>query len=163
MPAQPEVGQTYRWSTTAGQAEDRTAVLSLDEQGQVTLRPLQRRAVVPRTTPYRAGRAFEYKLYAKAVGQVLEVTVSSGSERRSWSATRGKEAGAALDRSTFAAPDEVGPVRRGSSEQAVSLEDLDRARNVDRLAAVTSSASREILRSAACPDDRVVIMRMSSV
>jgi hypothetical protein len=80
MPAQPEVGQTYRQEYYAGQAEDRTAVLSLDEQAEAPFGHFNDVVLTKDYTPLEPD-VLEYKLYAKGVGQVLAVTVSGGSER----------------------------------------------------------------------------------
>jgi hypothetical protein len=80
MPAQPEVGQTYRQEYYAGQAEDRTAVLSLEEQAQSPFGHFNDVLLTKDYTPIEPD-VLEYKLYAKGVGQVLAVTVSGGSER----------------------------------------------------------------------------------
>jgi hypothetical protein len=80
MPAHPEVGQTYRQEYYAGQAEDRTAVLSLDEQAEVPFGHFTDVVLTKDYTPLESD-VLEYKLYAKGIGQVLAQTVSGGSER----------------------------------------------------------------------------------
>jgi hypothetical protein len=80
MPAQPEVGMTYREEYYRGHAEDRSEVLSLDEQAEVPFRHFTGVLLTKDYTPIEPD-VLEYKLYAKGVGQVLAVTVSGGSER----------------------------------------------------------------------------------
>jgi hypothetical protein len=80
MPARPEVGQTYRQEYYAGHAEDRTAVLSLDEQAGVPFGHFTDVLLTKDYTPLEPD-VLEYKLYAKGIGQVLAQTVSGGSER----------------------------------------------------------------------------------
>ena len=80
MPVRPEVGQTYRQEYYAGQAEDRTAVLSLDEQAEVPFGHFTDVLLTKDYTPLEPD-VLEYKLYAKGIGQVLAQTVSGGSER----------------------------------------------------------------------------------
>lgn len=80
MLAHPEVGQTYREEYYAGQAEDRSKVLSLDEQAQVPFGHFTNALLTKDYSPLEPN-VLEYKLYAQGVGQVLAVTVSGGSER----------------------------------------------------------------------------------
>jgi hypothetical protein len=80
MPAQPGVGQSYRQEYSAGQAEDRSQVLSLSEQAQVPFGHFKNVLLTRDSTPLEPD-VLEYKLYAKGVGQVLALTVSGGSER----------------------------------------------------------------------------------
>jgi len=80
MPAHPEVGQSYRQEYLAGQAEDRTAVLSLDEQAEVPFGHFTDVVLTKDYTPLEPD-VLEYKLYAEGIGQVLAQTVSGGSER----------------------------------------------------------------------------------
>jgi len=80
MPAHPEVGMAYREEYSAGHAEDRSKVLSLDEQAEV---PFGHFTEVLLTKDYTRLEpdVLEYKLYAKGIGQVLAQSVSGGSER----------------------------------------------------------------------------------
>ena len=80
MLAHPEVGQSYREEYYAGQAEDRSKVLSLDEQAQVPFGHFTNALLTKDYSPLEPN-VLEYKLYAKGLGQVLAVTVSGGSER----------------------------------------------------------------------------------
>src|SRR5215203_6073178 len=80
MPAQPEIGMTYREEYYAGHAEDRSKVLSLDEQAEVPFGHFTDVLLIKDYTPIEPD-VLEYKLYAKGIGQVLAQTVSGGSER----------------------------------------------------------------------------------
>jgi hypothetical protein len=80
MPAHPEVGMTYREEYYAGHAEDRSKVLSLDEQAEVPFGHFTDVLLTKDYTPLEPD-VLEYKLYAKGIGQVLAQTVSGGSER----------------------------------------------------------------------------------
>jgi hypothetical protein len=80
MPAHPEVGLTYREEYYKGQAEDRSKVLSLDEQAEVPFGHFTDVLMTKDYTPIEPD-VDELKFYAKGVGPVLAVTVSGGSER----------------------------------------------------------------------------------
>ena len=80
MLAHPEVGMTYREEYYAGHAEDRSKVLSLDEQAEVPFGHFTDVLLTKDYTPLEPD-VLEYKLYAKGIGQVLAQTVSGGSER----------------------------------------------------------------------------------
>jgi hypothetical protein len=80
MLAHPEAGETYREEYYAGQAEDRSKVLSVDEQAEVPFGHFTDVLLTKDYTPIEPD-VLEYKLYAKGVGQVLAQTVSGGSER----------------------------------------------------------------------------------
>jgi hypothetical protein len=82
MPADPEVGQTFRQEHYEGQAEDFASVLSLDQQVKVPFgsfdRVLQTKDVNPLAEPKPE---VEHKFYARDVGPVLTVGVSGGGGR----------------------------------------------------------------------------------
>ncbi len=80
VPADPQVGLTYRQEYYAGEAEDAAEVLSLDEQAQVTFGHFRDVLLTKETTPLHR-RVLEYKLYAKDIGVVLALGVSGGSDR----------------------------------------------------------------------------------
>jgi hypothetical protein len=80
MPANPEVGMTYRQEHYAGEAEDQGRILSLDEQAQVPFGHFTEVLMTKDTNPLEP-RLVEYKLYARGVGPVLELTASGGSDR----------------------------------------------------------------------------------
>jgi hypothetical protein len=81
LPAQPEVGMTYREEYSKGEAEDQSRVLALDGQAEV---PAGRYTDVLMTEDFSPIEpdVSELKFYAKGSGQaVLAVDVSGGSER----------------------------------------------------------------------------------
>ena len=80
VPADPQVGVTYRQEYYAGEAEDAAEVLSLDEQAQVPYGHVRELLLTRDFTPLQR-RYLEYKLYAKGIGLVLALTVSGGSDR----------------------------------------------------------------------------------
>jgi len=80
VPADPQVGLTYRQEYYAGEAEDAAEILSLDEQAQVTFGHFRDVLLTKETTPLHR-RVLEYKLYAKGIGPVLALGISGGSDR----------------------------------------------------------------------------------
>jgi hypothetical protein len=80
VPADPQVGLTYRQEYYAGEAEDAATVLSLDEQAQVPFGHFRDVLLTKDYTPIER-RVLEYKLYARGVGPVLVLGVSGGSDR----------------------------------------------------------------------------------
>jgi hypothetical protein len=80
MPAEPQVGLTYRQEYYAGEAEDAAEILSLNEQAQVPFGHFRDAVLVKEFTPLHP-RILEYKLYAEGVGMVLAIAVSGGSDR----------------------------------------------------------------------------------
>jgi hypothetical protein len=80
MPAHPVVGLTYREEYYKGEAEDRSKVLSVDEQAEVPFGHFTDVLMTKDYTPIEPD-VDELKFYAKGVGPVLAVTVSGGSER----------------------------------------------------------------------------------
>jgi hypothetical protein len=80
VPADPQVGLTYRQEYYAGEAEDAATVLSLDEQAQAPFGHFDNVLLTKDYTPIEP-RVLEYKLYAQGVGPVLVVGVSGGSDR----------------------------------------------------------------------------------
>ena len=77
----------YRQEHYAGQAEDMAEVLSVREQAEVPLGDFTD-VVATRAFTALEPRVVEYKLYARAVGQVLALDVSGAAGRESWSTTR---------------------------------------------------------------------------
>jgi hypothetical protein len=67
MPAHPRPGMRYRQEYLAGEAEDKARVVSVFEDSVLTRE----------WTPLEPNR-FEYKLYTRGVGTVLELSVPSG-------------------------------------------------------------------------------------
>jgi hypothetical protein len=80
VPADPQVGTTYRQEYYAGEAEDAASVLSLDEQAQVPYGHVRDVLLTKDFTPLHR-RILEYKLYAIGIGPVLVLGVSGGSGR----------------------------------------------------------------------------------
>jgi hypothetical protein len=80
MPAHPSVGLTYREEYYAGHAEDRSKVLSVDQQVQAPAGHFTGAILTDDTSPIEPDVS-EYKLYAKGVGPVVAVSVSGESER----------------------------------------------------------------------------------
>ena len=80
VPAEPEVGMTYRQEYYAGEAEDAAAVLSLEERAQVPYGSFREALLTKDFTPLDPD-VLEYKLYARGVGPVLVLGVSGGSGR----------------------------------------------------------------------------------
>jgi hypothetical protein len=78
MPAHPRSGMRYRQEYLAGEAEDKARVVSVFEASVLTRE----------WTPLEPKR-FEYKLYARGVGTVLELSVPSGDREELVSFTRG--------------------------------------------------------------------------
>jgi hypothetical protein len=81
LPANPEVGMTYREEYSKGEAEDQSRVLALDEQAEVPAGHYTDVLMTEDFSPIEP-RVSELKFYAKGSGQaVLAVDVSGGSER----------------------------------------------------------------------------------
>jgi hypothetical protein len=80
VPADPEVGLSYRQEFYAGEAEDAAEVLSLDEQAEVPFGHFTEVLLTKDFTPLHP-RILEFKLYAKGIGPVLVLGVSGGSDR----------------------------------------------------------------------------------
>jgi hypothetical protein len=80
VPADPQVGLTYRQEYYAGHAEDAGEVLSLDEQVKVPYGHF-RNVLLTKDTTTLEPRVLEYKFYAKGVGPILAIGISGGSDR----------------------------------------------------------------------------------
>jgi hypothetical protein len=80
VPAEPEVGLTYRQEYYRGEAEDSARVLSLGEQVDVPFGHFTGVLMTKDYTPLER-RVLEHKFYAKGVGPVLTLTISGGSDR----------------------------------------------------------------------------------
>jgi hypothetical protein len=87
MPAKPRVGQTYRQEYYKGEAEDQAQVLSVDAKAKV---PEGSFDSVVRTKDFTTldPKAAENKYYARGVGLVLTVALSSGGREELQSFTR---------------------------------------------------------------------------
>jgi len=80
VPAEPEVGMTYRQEHYAGEAEDAADVLSLTERAEVPYGSFTDVLLTKDFTPLEP-KVLEYKLYAPGVGPVLVLGVSGGGDR----------------------------------------------------------------------------------
>jgi hypothetical protein len=80
VPADPEVGMTYRQEYYAGEAEDAAAVLSLDERVEVAFGQYDGVLMTKDYTPLEPD-VLEHKFYARGVGMVLALQISGGSGR----------------------------------------------------------------------------------
>ena len=80
LPAEPDVGMTYRQEYDAGEAEDRAEVLSLDEEVSVPVGDFTDALETEDTTPLEPD-VVEHKYYARDVGPVLALKVKGESGR----------------------------------------------------------------------------------
>jgi len=80
MPANPEVGMTYRQEYYEGEAEDEGKVLSLDELAQAPA-GIYHDTLMTRDTNPLEPKVSEHKFFAEGVGLVLAVHVSGGAGR----------------------------------------------------------------------------------
>ena len=80
VPAEPEVGLTYRQEHYAGEAEDAAEVLSLSERAEAPYGSFTDVLLTKDFTPLEPD-VLEYKLYAPGVGPVLVLGVSGGAGR----------------------------------------------------------------------------------
>jgi hypothetical protein len=80
MPADPQVGMTFRQEFYAGEAEDAGEIFSLDEQALVPFGHFTEVLMTKDFTPLHP-RVLEYKFYALGVGPVLALGISGGSDR----------------------------------------------------------------------------------
>ena len=80
LPADPEVGMTYRQEYYAGEAEDRAKVLSLDEDVSVPFGDFTGALLTEDTTPLERD-VIEHKFYVRDVGPVLALKVKGDTGR----------------------------------------------------------------------------------
>jgi predicted small lipoprotein YifL len=80
VPAEPEVGMTYRQEYYEGEAEDAAEVLSLDEKVEVPFGSFDGVLMTKEFTPLDPD-ILEHKFYARNVGVVLALAISGGSDR----------------------------------------------------------------------------------
>jgi hypothetical protein len=80
MPADPQVGQSYRQEYYKGHAEDAGKNLSLDEQVEVPFGHFTGVLETAESNPLEP-KVDEHKFFAKGVGPVLALTLSGGSDR----------------------------------------------------------------------------------
>jgi hypothetical protein len=80
MPADPQVGMTYREEYYKGHAEDAASIIGTDALAKV---PYGRVTGGVQTRNFSGieSNVIEEKIYARGVGVVLEITVSGGSDR----------------------------------------------------------------------------------
>jgi hypothetical protein len=88
MPAEPEVGLSYRQEYYAGEAEDEASVLGLDEKVEVPA-GLYARTLMTRDLNPLEPRVNEHKFYARGVGPVLALDISGGTGREELLSFRG--------------------------------------------------------------------------
>ena len=80
MPAHPEPGMTYRQEYYKGEAEDKGAIVSLDQQAEVPAGHYQPVLMTNDTNPLEP-KVNEFKFFARGVGPVLAIGVSGSSDR----------------------------------------------------------------------------------
>jgi hypothetical protein len=80
LPAEPEVGMTYRQEYYAGEAEDRAKVLSLDEPVSVPFGDFTGALQTEDTTPLEPD-VVEQKFYVRDIGPVLALKVKGDTGR----------------------------------------------------------------------------------
>ena len=80
LPAEPEVGMTYRQEYYAGEAEDRAKVLSLDEAASVPFGDFTGALQTEDTTPLEP-EIVEQKFYVRDIGPVLALKVKGDTGR----------------------------------------------------------------------------------
>jgi hypothetical protein len=81
MPAQPEVGLSYRQEYYAGEAEDKASIFSLDQEVEVPFGHFTGVLMTRDVNPLEDPQAVEYKFFARGVGPLLAITVSGGDDR----------------------------------------------------------------------------------
>jgi len=87
MPAEPEVGISYRQEYYKGEAEDNGAVLALDQQADVAQGHFDEVLLTADTITIEPD-VLEYKLYAPGVGLVLAMGIAGGGGREELVATK---------------------------------------------------------------------------
>ena len=80
MPADPQVGMTFRQEYYAGEAEDEGEIVLLGQQAEVPAGHYEDVVMTKDTNPLEP-KVLEFKFYAPDVGPVLAVSVSGGSDR----------------------------------------------------------------------------------
>ena len=80
MPADPQVGLSYRQEYYAGEAEDEAEVLSLDEQAEAPFGHFTDVLMTKDLVPLEP-KVNEHKFYARGVGLVLALGISDGAAR----------------------------------------------------------------------------------
>jgi hypothetical protein len=77
LPADPEIGMSYRQEYYAGKAEDEGEILSLDERAEVPFGSFEHLLMTKDTTPLEPN-VLEHKFYAEGVGPILTLGLSGG-------------------------------------------------------------------------------------
>jgi len=77
LPADPEIGMSYRQEYYAGKAEDEGEILSLDERAEVPFGSFEHLLMTKDTTPLEPD-VLEHKFYAEGVGPILTLGLSGG-------------------------------------------------------------------------------------
>jgi hypothetical protein len=80
MPADPQVGMTFRQEYYEGEAEDEGEIVLLGQQAEVPAGHYEDVVMTKDTNPLEP-KVLEFKFYAPDVGPVLAVSVSGGSDR----------------------------------------------------------------------------------
>ena len=80
VPAEPDVGTTYRQEYYEGEAEDAAEVLSLEEKVEVPFGSFDGVLMTKDFTPLEPD-LLEHKFYARGIGVVLALVISGGSDR----------------------------------------------------------------------------------
>ena len=80
MPADPQVGMTFRQEYYAGEAEDEGEIVLIGQQAEVPAGHYEDVVMTKDTNPLEP-KVLEFKFYAPDVGPVLAVSVSGGSDR----------------------------------------------------------------------------------
>jgi hypothetical protein len=80
VPADPELGMTYRQEYYAGVAEDEGEILSLDERAEVPFGSFDHLLMTKDTTPLEPD-ILEHKFYAEGTGPILALGLSGGTSR----------------------------------------------------------------------------------
>jgi hypothetical protein len=81
MPADPQVGLSFRKAYDPGNAEDVGEVWSLEERAEVPFRKFRSDVLLVKETTPLEPDALEYAFYARGVGPVLVIEISGGSAR----------------------------------------------------------------------------------
>jgi hypothetical protein len=80
MPADPQVGETYRQTYVEGEDEDQFEVLSLDEQAEPVFGRFEEVMMIRKTSPTEP-ELVDFQFIAPGVGQVLGMETAGGDDR----------------------------------------------------------------------------------
>jgi len=81
MPAEPEVGLSYRQEYHADEAEDEASVFDLDQEVEVPFGHYTGVLMTRDVDPLEDPQAVEFKFFARGVGPLLAIGISGGSDR----------------------------------------------------------------------------------